>query len=672
MPEAAAALGESLHRGAAEGDRWRADAFTAAAANNSEEFLRALAAHPKSAARGEFPAAATASVIRRVSQHYARGGPVETVGGLFLALREAPQPAVAEAILSGLVAGWPKDRPAKRSEAEEKAIAGLLPRLSANARGSLVSLGNRLGNKGLDKYSGEITGALLTTARDPKATDAARASAAAQLIEFQPNDFPTAQNVLTLITPRSSPALASGLIKALSSSQAPNIAPALIESLPALTPSARSDALRALLARDDWALAFLAGVEKGTLRIDELSLDQKQALANHPSRALARRAQQLLTRGGGLPDADRQKVIDALGPVVLKPGDAAKGKLVYEQQCSKCHIHGGKGGKVGPDLTGMAAHPKSELLINIIDPSRSVEGNFVSYTVATADGRTVNGLLASETKTSVELIDTEGKTITLLRDDIEELVASKKSLMPEGFEKQVNAEQIADLLEFLTQRGKFMPLDLRKVSTVDSSHGIFFDRDSNIERLIFADWSPKTFEGVPFQLVDPENGKVPNVVLLHGPNGTTAPKMPRAVSLPCNAPARAIHLLSGISGWGYNGGAARETVSMIVRLHYAGGSTEDHPLRDGVEFADYIRRIDVSGSKFAFGLRGQQVRYLSVRPDRGESIERIELLKGPDATAPIVMAVTVELPESSDRDNPSCRAGCAGRVQPRPRARPYA
>jgi len=81
---------------------------------------------------------------------------------------------------------------------------------------------------------------------------------------------------------------------------------------------------------------------------------------------------------------------------------------------------------------------------------------------------------------------------------------------------------------------------------------------------------------------------------------------------------------------------------MIVRLHYADGRHEDHPLRNGVEFADDIRPIDVPGSKLAFKLRGQQVRYLAVRPGRSEPIERIELIKGRDATAPIVMAVTVE------------------------------
>ena len=58
------------------------------------------------------------------------------------------------------------------------------------------------------------------------------------------------------------------------------------------------------------------------------------------------------------------------------------------------------------------------------------------------------------------------------------------------------------------------------------------------------------------------------------------------------------------------------TVSMIVRLHYADGKTEDHALKNGVHFADYIRQVDVPGSKFAFALRGQQIRYLAVTPKR--------------------------------------------------------
>jgi hypothetical protein len=81
---------------------------------------------------------------------------------------------------------------------------------------------------------------------------------------------------------------------------------------------------------------------------------------------------------------------------------------------------------------------------------------------------------------------------------------------------------------------------------------------------------------------------------------------------------------------------------MVVRLHYEDGKTEDHELKNGEQFADYIRRVDVPGSKFAFALRGQQIRYLAITPKREDKIKEIELRKGPDVTAPVVMAVTVE------------------------------
>jgi hypothetical protein len=214
--------------------------------------------------------------------------------------------------------------------------------------------------------------------------------------------------------------------------------------------------------------------------------------------------------------------------------------------------------------------------------------------------------------------------------------------MPEGFEKQVQPGAIADLLEFLTRRGRYLPLDLRKAATAVSSRGMFYDEQAEVERLVFDDWSPKTVAGVPFQLVDPQEDRVRNVVLLHGPLGKLPPTMPKMVSLPCNAPAVAIHLLSGVSGWGYAGGQIEPTVSMIVRLNYVDGTSEDHPLKNGVHFADYIRPIDVPGSRLAFKLRGQQIRYLTIEPRRRDVIASIELVKGADQTAPVVMAVTVE------------------------------
>ncbi|MCA8999340.1 MAG: glycosyl hydrolase, partial [Planctomycetaceae bacterium] len=201
-----------------------------------------------------------------------------------------------------------------------------------------------------------------------------------------------------------------------------------------------------------------------------------------------------------------------------------------------------------------------------------------------------------------------------------------------------------NLLEFLTKKGKYVPLDLRKAVTVVSTKPMFYGV-SPVERLIFDDWSPKTVGKVPYVLIDPKGDRVPNTIMLHGPQGEIPPTMPKEVTMPVNAPAKAIHILGGIRGWSFP--AQREqSTSIRVRLHYADGTTEDHDLKNGVHFADYIRRIDVPGSEFAFDLDGRQIRTLAIEPKRSdEVITQIDLVKGNnDRTAPIVMAITVETP----------------------------
>ncbi len=291
----------------------------------------------------------------------------------------------------------------------------------------------------------------------------------------------------------------------------------------------------------------------------------------------------------------------------------------------------------------MAARTKAELLTEIIDPNRSVEGNFRQYTLTTVNGRILTGLLLAETRTAVELLDAEAKRHVVQRDAIDQLVASKLSLMPVGFE-QLAADDLASLLEFLSSRGKYVPLPLDRVATITSTLGMFNRQDAEEERLIFSKWGPQTFEGVPFQVLDPRGDTAPNVILLYGPQGAVSRQMPKAVRLPCGLSAKAIHLLSGVSGWGYPLGE-KGSVSLIVRVHYADGKAEDHELRNGEHLADYIRRVEVPGSKLAFKLRDQQIRYLSIAPGRPDRIESIEFVKGPDTTAPVVMAVTIEAPE---------------------------
>lgn len=621
----------------ARGDRWLTDAAISAAARHDIHFLKSVVKH--STGTMAVPAS---EVLAIVAEHYSRGAPTETAPALVVSLGSA-KPEVMEPILAGMAKGWPKNKPLELSEASDRELVEMLGKLPAASRGALINLALRWGSKLLVSHVAEISKTFLDVAENDKAKETDRIAAARQLIEFRRLDADAPLALLKLITPRTSSEFASGLLGAIGASESPEVGAAIVGSLGSLTPSVRPAAIRLLLGRTDWTKALVEGLEAGKLQVSELSLEQKQSLASHVDRSISNRVKPLLAKGGGLPNPDRQKVVDEMMPLTEKTGDAVAGKAVFKKTCIKCHTHSGEGTRIGPDLTGMAVHPKKELLIHILDPSRSVEGNFRIYTVQTDDGKVYNGLLASESKTAIELIDVEAKKHQILRENIEELLGSSKSLMPEGFEKQHTQQELTDLLEFLTQRGKFLPIPIEKVATIVTTKEMFHNGRHEEQKLIFPDWTPKIFEGVPFVLVDPQGDRVPNAIMLNGTNGDKPPRMPRSVTLPCNAPAKLIHFLGGISGWGSPASAAG-TPTMTIRLKYADGQTEDHITRNGEVWADYISRSDVPGSKFAYRLRGQQIRYFTVTPKRPEKIESIELIKGNDVTSPIVMAVTVEGP----------------------------
>ena len=646
LPAAANAVLAMLSETRNHEDRWIPIAAIAAAAASDDAFLVAAAgSKPDASFQTRLVAA-----VRVVAEHFARGKSSERVEPLLDALA-AGNPAVAEAILSGLVAGWPKvgDAP-KLSDASITNLGKLLAKLSPGGRSQVIALGEcwKIADKFAD-VAGQVKKSLLAEVGKADLADDARIAAARHLMTVGLDDAAIAA-VLEAITPKTSPELARDLLDTIGQSQAAEVGPAIVKHWQALTPAAHSVAISVLLSRPAWTAALLDGLENEQLLTGDLSLDQQEKLLRHADSSLAARAKKILARGGRLPNADRQKVVDDFLPQAQRHGDFAKGKVAFEQNCIKCHRHGEIGAKIGPDLTGIAVRKKVEILIDVLDPNRSVEGNYQQYHLETEDGRTFDGLLASENRTSVELLDSEGKLHVVLRQDISSepgsFVNTKRSLMPEGFEK-LGKDGIADLLEFLTTRGKYLPVPMEKYATAVSTRGLFYDATAEGEKLALADWEPKTFSDVPFRFVDPHGERVKNIIMLNAPQGL-ARQMPTSVTIDCNTPVKAIHMLGGISGWGYPYTRAH-TVSMIVRLHYAGGATEDIPLQNGEHFADYISRNEVPGSKFAFRLLGgQQLRYLAVNPQRKDAIEKIEFVKGPtppDVTAPIIMAVTLETGE---------------------------
>ncbi|MCA9061656.1 MAG: sulfatase-like hydrolase/transferase [Planctomycetaceae bacterium] len=138
----------------------------------------------------------------------------------------------------------------------------------------------------------------------------------------------------------------------------------------------------------------------------------------------------------------------------LNEGDAERGRQLFfseKSKCSTCHQVGDRGKRVGPDLTTIGSNrSRTDLVESIVFPSNTIVRQYEPWTVLTTDGRTMSGLMIRETSSEVTLQQQTGELITLSRSEIDELVPSTVSLMPNGFDQQLNDQQIVDLVAWLS------------------------------------------------------------------------------------------------------------------------------------------------------------------------------------------------------------------------------
>ena len=114
---------------------------------------------------------------------------------------------------------------------------------------------------------------------------------------------------------------------------------------------------------------------------------------------------------------------------------------------------GDVGQAVGPDLAAISEKSPEWLLQALFDPSRAVDAKYVNYLVRTRDGVVLSGVLSQESGQSVTVTSNTGKPQAVLRVNIEELISTGKSAMPDGFEKQLGHREVADLFAFLRTIG---------------------------------------------------------------------------------------------------------------------------------------------------------------------------------------------------------------------------
>lgn len=92
---------------------------------------------------------------------------------------------------------------------------------------------------------------------------------------------------------------------------------------------------------------------------------------------------------------------------------------------------------------------RAQLLESILEPSKLIDPKYVTHLVETKDGQVLSGLLIERNANEVVLKDAQNKVFRLPASSVEHLVTQQQSLMPELLLRDMTAQQVADLLEYL-------------------------------------------------------------------------------------------------------------------------------------------------------------------------------------------------------------------------------
>ena len=247
--------------------------------------------------------------------------------------------------------------------------------------------------------------------------------------------------------PGNGPELQSGLINSLSDSRDDSVGEALVKQWKKLTPTAQRIAGAVMIRKSPWATALLNGVEKFGINPKDIAPDQWQAMQNNADPSVAKLAKRVFALSGGTASTRTEIVAKYIG-LADKPGDLEVGKKAFTETCAVCHTLDGVGGKIGPELTGVGIRPKADILMQILDPNRNVEGTFRLWNARTKDNDDISGRLMEETATTVSILDLTGAMHVLQRTDLKALTVSELGIMPEGLES-IGEDKIKGILEYL-------------------------------------------------------------------------------------------------------------------------------------------------------------------------------------------------------------------------------
>jgi putative membrane-bound dehydrogenase-like protein len=284
-----------------------------------------------------------------------------------------------------------------------------------------------------------------TTATNNQLDAPARVAAIRLLALAQPAD--TLDILSPLLASQQPQEVQTAALDILAQLSEPKVAQALLAPWPGYSPTLRRQVTEALFLRADRLQALLAAISAGDLAPTDIEPARWQQLAQHSDSAVRAAAEPLVKQ---LQLGRRGDVVEAYRSALTLTGDRTRGRDIFRKQCAVCHKIEGFGHEIGPNLATIQNRGPEAILLNVLDPNREVNPQYVNYVCITDDGRSLTGMLAAETATSVTLMRAESAQDTVLRLNIDDLRSTSLSLMPEGLEKEISPQAMADLIAYLS------------------------------------------------------------------------------------------------------------------------------------------------------------------------------------------------------------------------------
>lgn len=214
------------------------------------------------------------------------------------------------------------------------------------------------------------------------------------------------------------------------------------------TTEIRDAAIKVFMADTSRMRVLIQSMEKGKVPTNSVSFItsvQLMQLADENLRNLARR---LFTQNA----AEAKKISREYQAALNQKGDTEKGKTIFLQHCALCHqVKGQMGVAFGPDLSTIHNWKKEDILANILDPNLSIMAGYDLWEIQQTNGEPIQGIIANETAAAITIKNVGNFEKTISRQDIKSLKSLSISAMPTGLQKNINKEQMSDLIAFLKQ-----------------------------------------------------------------------------------------------------------------------------------------------------------------------------------------------------------------------------